>query len=393
MNGLDDKIFCAVFIVAGIYPVTTFIIEEKTMKYKTAVWLSLMVMMVPLQAAEFCVGTVAELRSALNTAESNNEDDDIRIELGTYESNGSTFIYNETQGFDLRISGGWIDFFDNDCGIQTPNQPLQTILDGSQSTQALYIRTALNANIEVSNLSFQNGNTTLSGGGLYISKAENLNTGEMIIANNSFVNNQATFGAALSVSGAATFHVRNNLIIANNAIVRNSVSVVQNNANGIYFNNNTVIGNTSNEVAESGAVYLTTSGTSNLLIANNILNGNQLEDLDARNSSTEATYYLYNNNVDVLVGSVPDVVANNFNLPNRFESGFFSFTPDADSPLVNAGRNPCGFICPFPTPFVNDWELGDTDILAQGRIQMDAVDIGAIESSYSGDLIFWNRFE
>jgi hypothetical protein len=381
--------FCVVFVCFVINPG---IYEQKriTMKTIKAMILGLSLMTLPAPAAEFCVSTVSELRAALDTAESNNQHDDIRIEIGVYASGGNTFQYNETQGFDLTISGGWIDFFDNDCGIQSPNEPLETILDGSLSTRALYIRTAGSADIEVSSLTFRNGRTTQSGGGLFISRVDNLNSGVVTVANNAFINNEANFGSALQISSADTFHVRNNLIVANNVIVRNTVSVVQNNANGIYFNNNTVIGNTSDDPTESAGVYLTTSGTSNLLVANNIINGNQLEDLDGRNGAN-ASYYLYNNNVDVLVGSVPDVVLGNMNLPNRFESGIFSFTPDAHSPLVNAGRSPCGIVCIFPTPFQNAWNLGDVDLLEHGRIQEGVVDIGAIESSHSRDLIFWDR--
>ncbi|MFC3193611.1 right-handed parallel beta-helix repeat-containing protein [Marinicella sediminis] len=345
----------------------------------------------PVAAAEFCVGTATELRNALNIASGNNQDDDIRVELGVFASNGSTFQYNETQGFDLRISGGWIDFFDNDCGIQSPNQPLGTILDGSETTRALYIRASGDADIEVTNLTFRNGVSSQSGGGLNIVRVNNLNSGEVTIANNVFISNQATFGSAMSVSSADTFHLRNNLVIDNNALVRYAVQVVQNDANGIYFNNNTVTGNTSDLLDESGGVYLSTSGSSNLLVANNVLNGNQLQDLDGRNSAS-SVFYLFDNNLDVLTGSAPDVVSGNFNLPNRFESGLFSFTPDVDSPLVNAGRSPCGMVCPFPTPFVNDWSLGDTDVLAQGRVQIGVVDIGAIESGHARDLIFWDRF-
>jgi len=366
--------------------------EESIMK-TTTIGLSLLCLSSwSLQAAEFCVGTATELRNALNTASTNNQDDDIRVELGVFASNGSTFQYNEIQGFDLTISGGWIDFFDNDCGIQSPNQPLDSILDGSDSTQALYIRTSGSANIEVTNLTFRNGSTNQSGGGLRILRADNVNSGEVTVANNVFISNQATFGSAMSVSSMDTAHIRNNLIIANNALVRYAVQVVQNDANGVYFNNNTVIGNTSDLLDEPGGVYLSTSGSSHLLVANNIINGNQLDDLDARNGAA-ASFYLFDNNVDVMTGSVPDVSSGNFNLPNRFASGIFSFTPDVDSPLVNAGRAPCGFVCPFPTPFVNDWSLGNADVLAQGRVQQGVVDIGAVESGHISDLIFWDRFD
>ena len=42
-------------------------------------------------AADFCVGTSAELNTALATAASNSEDDVIRVQQGTYNGN---FIYS-----------------------------------------------------------------------------------------------------------------------------------------------------------------------------------------------------------------------------------------------------------------------------------------------------------
>lgn len=346
-----------------------------------------------IRAAVFCVSDVVELRNAIDVAQSNLEDDEIKLKGGVFQTNGTTFSYYETSGYDLTISGGWDDmFFLDDCEWGT-DDPLATVLDGSNNSQILYIQTSNNASIEVSGITFRNAITENRGGGLYISKSDNLQTGTITIQRNVFINNEGSFGSAFSVSGADTFHIRNNLILGNNALIQHAVTVVSTNGNGIYFNNNTVMGNTSDDPSESGAVYLSTSGTSNLLVANNILNGNQLEDLFGRNSSTEAMYYIFNNNLDVLVGHVPDVYTGNFNLPNRFESGFLNFTPDANSPLVDAGKSPCGLFCPVPTPFVNDWELGSGDLLRRSRVQSEAVDIGAFESNNPRDLIFWNQFD
>ncbi len=127
-----------------------------------------------------------------------------------------------------------------------------------------------------------------------------------------------------------------------------------------------------------------------MLVANNIANGNQIEDMDVRSGDV---YLLYNNNVDVLVGTVPDVAVNNINLPNRFENSSTGYVPAANSPLIDAGRSPCPFLCIFPVPWDQNWQLGTLDILMQSRLQGDAVDIGAYESSSIRDLIFWDRFE
>lgn len=358
----------------------------------TSVWVILVLAITQnVQSAEFCVGTVAELRSALATAESNFEADDIRLELGNYATGGLAFEYTDGNGQDLKISGGWIDFFGNDCGIQTPNEHFQTVIDGDGVSRGMDIALSGNADLEVNGLTFTDGFHVNSGGGLSVTKLNGLNTGVITIANNAFLNNEAMFNAAMRISGAATIHVRNNLVIANHANNVFAVSVTQSDANGIYFNNNTVIGNTAVNGQQAG-VHLYVDGSSSVLVANNILNGNDDTDLQVVENGS-GNFYLYNNNVDQTVMSSPQFNANNFNKPNRFQPGLLNFVPAANSPLLDAGRTPCGQICPFPTPFVNNWQLGDTDILAQLRVQGGAVDIGAFESSEPRDLIFWDRFE
>jgi hypothetical protein len=345
----------------------------------------------PIKAAEFCVGNATELRNALSVAESNNESDDIRIELGLYETNGMAFSYHDSGNHDLTISGGWIDFFGNDCGIQTPNEHFETIIDGGGSSRGLSIRISGQADLVVSDLTFNNGYHVNSGGGLDIFTLGALDTGKIVIEKNAFLGNEADIAAAFGVSGFGITHIRNNLILVNNANTVYSVSAVQSDATGIYFNNNTVYGNTSDGQIAAG-VYLYVDGSSQLLVANNILNNNDSESLTVI-SNNGGDYYLFNNNLDVRGGTPPTVSANNINKPNRFESGFLNYVPAPDSYLVDAGRPPCLLACPFPTPFANAWSLGNEDILSQLREQGDRVDIGAFESSYFSDIIFWDAFD
>jgi len=344
----------------------------------------------PIKAAEFCVGNATELRNALSVAESNNESDDIRIELGIYETNGTAFSYHDSTNHDLTISGGWIDFFGNDCGIQTPNEPFETIIDGSNSSRCMSVNISGQSDLIISDLTFSHGHFAHTGGGLAVYNLGLIHTGQVVIEKNAFLNNEANLAAALSVYGGGTTHIRNNLILVNNANTSDSVRVLNINANGIYFNNNTVFGNTSDDMGASG-VYLYVEGTSQVLVANNILNNNENDDLEVITMAGD--YFLFNNNVDVFTGSTPTVSANNINKPNRFESGFLNYVPAQDSYLVDEGRPPCLLACPFPTPFANAWSLGIGDILSQMREQGDRVDIGAFESSYFSDIIFWDTFD
>ena len=88
------------------------------MNCQKAILVTLLLFCVDAKSATFCVTTAVELRAALNSAESNSQHDEIRIEMGDYETQGTAFSYQETQGFDLEISGGWVNFFGNPCGVQ-----------------------------------------------------------------------------------------------------------------------------------------------------------------------------------------------------------------------------------------------------------------------------------
>jgi len=62
-------------------------------------------------SATFCVSTSAGLQQALNTADSSNQADIIKMRTGTYMATPGGFHYyrsNENHG--LEISGGWAHF-------------------------------------------------------------------------------------------------------------------------------------------------------------------------------------------------------------------------------------------------------------------------------------------
>jgi hypothetical protein len=83
------------------------------------------------QAAQFCVATTDQLMAALYDAETNQENDVIKIVKGTYVGN---FSYQGEANQALTIGGGYIP----GCSSQTRG-PGQTILDGAQLDKLLYI--------------------------------------------------------------------------------------------------------------------------------------------------------------------------------------------------------------------------------------------------------------
>lgn len=340
-----------------------------------------------------CARNTAELRTALSTAESNMEADEIRLETGWYETNGSYFNYLETDGFDLILSGGWTTFSGSPCARRQTLNAFMTVLDGEMTTRVMLITLSNNASLYVDGLSFINGLALNGrGAGLNVSKLNNLNTGEMVFDRLVFVNNEAEFGGALSVSGAARIDVMNAVVYQNHATVTGNVEIIVNDADGIYFHNNTVLQNTMDGTAfnHTGGVTLSGSGSTQLLIANNVLRDNDQYDL---RTTVTANIYRYSNNLQHTSGTTPTSVQNEFDLPPRYFMNLETFEPDLISPLVGAGINPCGQICPFPTPFQHDWAHPSHDVKGQLREQGSRIDIGAVESVHEPDLIFWNRLE
>lgn len=342
------------------------------------------------QAAEFCVTSSAELQSALTSAANNAQHDVIKIAEGSYLTPGSEFSYFGTNSWDLEISGGWSEFFGNPCGQQLTDNAFATALDGNQMNRVLRVRAFGTSDITISNLMLINGKVgdPERGGGLHLYGAQNEHLGDTLIERVAFVNNEAKFGGAISISGGNKMSLRNNLFVVNHSLVSNNVSIVQNDTTGVFFTNNTVYANTT-DTASSGGLRVYTSGTSGALVANNVLWDNDNSDLDMGGGGDK---YLHNNDIGIRIGSTPISDEGNFSLPPRFEGGLFNFTPSAISPLVNAGRIPC-FICPIPVPFDDRWGVGDTDVLGNERVQDNAVDIGAYESDHSRDLIFMHVFD
>ena len=110
-------------------------------------------------AATFCVSTSNELVTALAAAETNNQDDEIRLRAGTYSAPSGGFrfrngIISGGDDADIRISGNWSVFFGNPCGIQLSLDPFDTVLDGNFSTRVMEIVPRANTAVHVSLLAF-----------------------------------------------------------------------------------------------------------------------------------------------------------------------------------------------------------------------------------------------
>jgi len=338
------------------------------------------------QAAEFCVTNSQELHNAFDTARNNGQHDIIRIATGSYTGG---FFFSGTENFDLTITGGFTEFLGNPCGQRTAN-PFATVLDGDSLDRVMDIQGFADSDIKISYLTFINGVSGDSAGGLYFRTLQNF-VGDVQVEYTAFINNEADFAAAMTISRARKITVRNNVFVANNSINgTGTVDLISNDTLGLYFNNNTLINNTKDTSANAShaGLRIFTTGASQVFVANNVLQGNEGADIRITNGGGDA--YLYNNNVGSIIGGF-DIQANNINSTPVFESGFFNYVPRIESGEVNRGRN-SPFIIPFPTPFHLNWTTGMTDFNGNPRVQDGKVDIGAFEAAPEIP-IFKNGFE
>lgn len=341
-------------------------------------------------SANLCATTSQELHDALSIAQSNGQDDHIKIAIGTY-TGGFQYTAGVTENFDIKITGGWSFFFGNPCGKQSSVHPFGTKLDGENSDQVLAIIPSLTSNIEISSLTFRNGYRPLtqSAAGLHLNTDPSY-LGDVLIQYCAFFNNESHNNSALQIKSGYKLVISNNLFLDNHARNSSAIEIRQINSQinsyGVYFINNTVLDNTNEGNLQNSGLNITVSGPSQAFISNNILWGNEVSDLILL--STGFTY-LYHNDIGFKFGSA-DIESGNFSTDPLFAA--VSIELSAMSPLLNAGLKPPNVIN-VPPNFNETWTLGDLDILGNMRIQQNNVDIGAFESIYRNDPIFSDDFE
>ncbi len=135
-------------------------------------------------AAQFCATTGDQLATALNTADSNNANDEIRVSVGFKTrpglSNGQTrWVYLEAASDadnDLILTGGW----NAACTTKFPSPPSQ--LDAELGGPGLDIQLTVNsvAAITVSDIEILRGytNTSFSFSGLRVTSPRRHTTGD-----------------------------------------------------------------------------------------------------------------------------------------------------------------------------------------------------------------------
>jgi parallel beta-helix repeat protein len=217
------------------------------------------------QGHTFCVASSADLQAALDQSSDgglyNGEDNTIMVVQNagsaTYSTGAATrggpFHYiNSTVTGALILGGG----YNSNCTVRTLKAAL-TILDGDHLTPVLRITSAA-ADINVTGLTIQNGESTLPGAGLAVNP-DNAETSQVLIEENIIKNNHTTSsgGGLVAYSGGANtvlMFVEKNLIVGNSADQNDGAGIMVSNGAGIHLFNNTIIENTALNSGTTGGI-------------------------------------------------------------------------------------------------------------------------------------------
>lgn len=199
------------------------------------------------QAANYCVGTPAQLAAALTDSATNGQNDGIRLLPGIYtrvpaDAQTPMFSLVLENGYSLVISGGW----NPGCNSQITQAASATVIDGDYSHRLFSVATpggTFSGTFSLLNMTFRRG-TVLGDYPLIDIAPDPLSTVNTTIDNVAFIEN-TRFGtgtsAAVRIHGSkGTLRVRSSLFRENTA----STIAVQIDVGGyLYFNGSTVSGN------------------------------------------------------------------------------------------------------------------------------------------------------
>lgn len=379
-------------------------------------------------SATFNVSTTPELRTALETAATNGEDDTIILADGTYKTTDDgkgTFIYLSNEANSLTLQGSSAENVtlsgDNQHQIlnyqSTYNSPLiiksislinanntadtypnnsggaiysdymitieNCIINNNYATNGGGFYTKGGGTTSIINSKISNNSAT-SGGGFYVNLS-----GYVLVDNSTFEGNQATYGAGFNTFNLSNTTVENSKFIDNNATSGGGGFYANNHDvkvyNSIFLNNNASLFN-GGYTTGGGAFYARSIQSSNNLFVNNssaiaifddtdnIVNNSIFYNTGKAIESTDGTIVItannYINELDINVTSI-----NSNNIYAGINLGFVDeFSDDYNltfsSDLIDAGINTATNIT-----------LPSTDLNGNARIVGGNIDIGPYEFS------------
>jgi len=225
----------------------------------TLLLLGVILIALSVQSATFNVSNPSELQTALSTTESNGEDDIIILANGTYNIT-STLNFYSTENYTLTIRG---------------NTASNCIIDGSGSSRIIMLETTTsNGNINILNITFQNGHSTNGGVGI------NTESATTTISSCIFTSNTAIdFGGGLSA------YTNNGAIIIDDCTFTNNIAI-GNDAGGLFagtYSGNITLSNSifTGNIAQgddAGGCMLYSDSTGIVVMHDNNFTNNSAED-------------------------------------------------------------------------------------------------------------------
>jgi len=333
--------------------------------------LTLLLPLAEAAAANFCVGTGDELRSALNVASGNGEDDLIRVRAGNYNAtmNAVAFAYSSGEANALVVEGGWqLGGGPGTCQARV-DDPTLTTLDGSNVRRVLMVYGFAGAgDFTLRNFTVRNGVSSSGAGGLQVGGGAGY-AGDVLVERLVVHSNTGTIGGGMDGgSDGGTFVLSNSLIRDNQcASAHCAAALTINDYGGSGLPRTTIIGNTvyGNVCTQAACTRpgMRIGGSAIAEIANNAFDGHSGPDLRLDSSSQ-----LQSNHLPSFEGTPP---TSNTGTVNFADPGFENPAADdfrlrADAALIDLG------VSGLPLPAL--------DLSGLPRLHGARYDIGAYES-------------
>jgi hypothetical protein len=305
------------------------------------------------RADEYCSSDAAQLQAHLIDAQTNGEDDIIRVVRGTYMGH---FPYIANEGKGITLLGG----YGEGCTERVVD-PARTVLDGGEEDNVLYFYVAGASDgvyVTIDGFTIRKGNTIASGGGIYVyATSVDERSADITLSNNIIEGNFAGgSGGGVSLTSASNSGDSGNIALNNNIFSANTAdqwygggAMIQTrsdsgNIGSVLVTNNTFTGNQVNRFGHGGGIYLAMfGGVFNLY--NNIIWGNLApwengKDIYLYNhGSIDSTVNAYHNDYSSILGAWTDSGNNIDQDPMFLDAANGDFHLLKGSPCVDVGTN------------------------------------------------------
>jgi len=300
--------------------------------------------------AVFCVSTPTELQNALDAAETNGEDDIIKVCQGTY--NGSFYFFSD-EGLGITLLGG----YSSDCADRVVN-PSNTILDGGGLSCVLSLLNTNGGDVYLEGFTIQNGVGNCYGVGVIAESESHIRAaGDVTLDNNIITGNIATgnyAGAGVFARSGSDSEPTGNVTLTNNTITGNTTEGWAGGVHACTFSwtgmagdviliNNIITGNMAYDCGGGvDAISNSISGTAgNIILTNNTITENTADSCGGGLSiyqPADRNSYVYNN---IIWGNTAPLGGDIHFFPwgPGIPSGYNNDYSDMNGDWTNSGNN------------------------------------------------------